>query len=45
MAPKYIATDLHNIRKKGNYSLRSNDSKMLEYPKEKTFGIIWRSLF
>ena len=35
MAPKYIA-DLLNIRKKGNYSLRSNDNIMLEYPKEKS---------
>ena len=35
MAPKYIA-DLLNIRKKGNYSLRSNDCIMLEYPKEKS---------
>ena len=35
MAPNYIA-DLLNIRKKGNYSLRSNDSIMLEYPKEKS---------
>ena len=35
MAPKYIA-DLLNIRKKGNYSLRSNDSTMLEYLKEKS---------
>ena len=38
MAPKYIA-DLLNIKKKGNYSLRSNDSIMLEYPNEKS----WRS--
>ena len=35
MAPNYIV-DLLNIRKKGNYSLRSNDSIMLEYPKEKS---------
>ena len=35
MAPNYIA-DLLNIKKKGNYSLRSNDSIMLEYPKEKS---------
>ena len=35
MAPKYIA-DLHTIRKKGNYSLRSNDSIILEYPKKKS---------
>ena len=31
MAPNYIS-DLLNIKKKGNYSLRSNDSIMLEYP-------------
>ena len=35
MAPNYIV-DLLNIKKKGNYSLRSNDSIMLEYPKEKS---------
>ena len=35
MAPNYIA-DLLNIRKKGNYSLCSNDSIMLEYPKKKS---------
>ena len=35
MAPNYFA-DLLNIRKNGNYSLRSNDSIMLEYPKEKS---------
>ena len=35
MAPNYIA-DLLNIKKKDNYSLRSNDSIMLEYPKEKS---------
>ena len=34
MAPKYIA-HLLNIKKKGNYSLRPNDSVMLEYPKGK----------
>ena len=34
MAPRYIA-HLLNIKKKGNYSLRSNDSVMLEYPKGK----------
>ena len=35
MAPNYIA-DLLNIKKKGIYSLRSNDGIMLEYPKEKS---------
>ena len=44
MALNYIA-DLLNIKKKGNYSLRSNDSIMLEYPKEKSLRSFGDSSF